>query len=137
MNDLPGLYEKLSKCIKEEFDWTIERSKRLWQLDEWSMSYWEHKKDLSANPKRYPSPPYSPKKFGELVDVGANNPFNDEETNSNVCTSQNINVRGFREGQILTWSVASFNILQAIGLSFPNVPNTYKSFMYPIKLNPK
>jgi hypothetical protein len=101
------------------------------------MNYWEHKQNLSTNPNRYPSPPYSLEKFGELTNVGANNPFNDEKINSNFCVSQNINVRGFREGQILMWSVASFNILQAIDLPLPNVPNIYKSFMYLIKLNPK
>jgi len=28
--------------------------------------YWDHKQDLSSNPKKYPSPPYFPKRFGEL-----------------------------------------------------------------------
>jgi hypothetical protein len=92
---------------------------------------------LYVNLEQYPSPPYSPKKFNELIDFGASNLFSDEETSSSVCTSQKINVRGFREGQILTWSTASFNILQAIGLLFPNVPNTYKSFVYPLEPNPK
>jgi len=43
MSDLLRLYEELSKCIREEFDWTIQRSKQLQQLNEWSMNYWEHK----------------------------------------------------------------------------------------------
>jgi hypothetical protein len=46
-------------------------------------------------------------------------------------------VRGFRESQILTWSAASFDILQAIGLLLPSMPNVYKSFLYPLELNPK
>jgi hypothetical protein len=46
-------------------------------------------------------------------------------------------VKGFREGQILTWSVEGFDILQAMGLLLPSVPNTYKSFLYPLEPNPK
>jgi hypothetical protein len=79
--------------------------------------------------------PHSQEKFGELVDFGASSLFSNEETSSSVCSSQKINVKGFREGQILTWSVASFNILQAIGLPFPSVPNAYKSFLYPLEHN--
>jgi hypothetical protein len=92
---------------------------------------------LYVNLKQNPSPPYSPKKFGELVDFGASNLFSNEETSSTICISQKINVKGFREGQILTWSTTGFNILQAIGLLFPNVPNTYKSLLYPLKPNLK
>jgi len=101
------------------------------------VSYWEHRQDLSINLKQYPSPPYSPKKFSELVDFGASSPFNNEETSNNVCASQKINVKGFREGQILTWNTEGFNIMQAIGLPLPSVPNAYKSFLYPLKLNHK
>jgi hypothetical protein len=101
------------------------------------VSYWEHRQDLSINLKQYQSPPYSPKKIGQLVDFGASNPFNNEETSNNVCTSQEINVRGFREGQILTWSTEGFDIMQAIGLPIPSVPNAYKSFLYPLEFNLK
>ncbi len=92
---------------------------------------------MSTNPEQYPLAPYSPEKFGELIDFGARNPFSDEETSNNVCISQKINVRGFREGQTLTWSIANFNILHATGLPLANVPNTYKSFLYLVKPNPK
>ncbi len=101
------------------------------------MSYWEHRQDLSINLKQYPSPPFSLEKFGELVDTNASNPFSNEKTSSNVCTSQNINVKGFREGQILTWSVVGFDILQTIGLPLPSMPNAYKSFLYRLEPNPK
>ncbi len=138
MNDLPRLYEEqLSKCIRKEFDQIIKRLKQLQQLDEQSVSYWEHRQNLSINLKRYLSPLYSLEKFGELVDFGAISTFSNEKTSNSVCASQKINVKGFREGQILTWSVEAFDILQAIGLLLPSVPNTYKSFLYPLKPNPK
>jgi hypothetical protein len=92
---------------------------------------------LYVNLEQYPSPPYFPKKFSGLVDSSASSIFSNEKTSNNVCTSQKINRRRFREGQILTWSITSFNILQAIGLPFPSVPNVYKSFLYPIEPNPK
>jgi hypothetical protein len=100
------------------------------------VSYWEHKQDLSINLGQYPSSPYSPKKFNELIDFGASNPFSDEEISNSVYPSQKINVKGFREGQILTWSVAGFDILQAIGLPLPSMPNAYKS-LYRLEPNPK
>ncbi len=46
-------------------------------------------------------------------------------------------MKGYKEGQILTWSVEGFDILQAIGLLLPSVPNTYKSFLYPLEPKPK
>ncbi len=53
------------------------------------MEYWEHKKDLYANPNHYPSPPYSLEKFGEL-DLVVSEPFNEEET----CSfEKKVNVR--------------------------------------------
>ncbi len=85
------------------------------------MNYWEHKRDLYVNLEQYPSPTYSPEKFGELVDFNVNNLFHDEETNNNVYTSQKINVRGFKEGQILMWNAIGFNILQAI-MTHPQAP---------------
>jgi hypothetical protein len=39
--------------------------------------------------------------------------------------------------KVLTWSVEGFDILQAMGLLLPSVPNTYKSFLYPLEPNPK
>ncbi len=73
--------------------------------------------DLYVNLEQYPSPPYSPKKFSELVDSSVSSLFSDEETSNSVCSSQKIHVRGFREGQILTWSATGFNILQTIGIT--------------------
>ncbi len=101
------------------------------------MSYWEHRQHLSINLEQYPSPPYSLEKFCELVDFCASNPFSNEETSNNVCASQKINVKRFKEGQILTWNTKGFDIMQAIGLLFPSVPNAYKSFLYPLKFNLK
>ncbi len=101
------------------------------------MNYWEHKQDLSINLGQYPSSPYSPKKFNELIDSGASNLFSDEEISNSVYPSQKINVKGFREGQILTWSVVGFDILQTIGLPLPSMPNAYKSFLYRLEPNPK
>jgi hypothetical protein len=72
---------------------------------------------LYVNLEQYPSPPYCPKKFGELIDFGVNSLFSDEETSNSVCSSQKINVKGFREGQILMWSITSFNIFQTIGIT--------------------
>ncbi len=92
---------------------------------------------MSINLRQYPSSPYSSKKFSELIESSASNPFSDEEISNNVYPSQKINVKGFKEGQILTWSVASFDILQAIGLLLPSMPNVYKSLFYPLEPNPK
>jgi hypothetical protein len=46
--------------------WTIERMESLQSLGKLSLLYWDHKQYISSNIKRYPSPPYSHEKFGEL-----------------------------------------------------------------------
>jgi hypothetical protein len=55
--------------------------------------YWDHKQDLSSNPKRYPSPPYSPERFEKLdfeslsLSLEAMQRFEGQ-----------LNVMGFKEG---------------------------------------
>jgi hypothetical protein len=42
-----------------------------------------------------------------------------------VCISHKINVKGFKEGQILMWNALGFDILKAIDIQLPNAPNVY------------
>jgi hypothetical protein len=44
-----------------------------------------------------------------------------------VCLhiSHKINVKGFKEGQILTWNALGFDILTIIDIQLPNAPNVY------------
>jgi len=64
MSNLPRWYEEeFVKCITLDVDWTVERIKRLQFLKKLSLLYWDHIQDLSSNPKRYPSSPYSPERF--------------------------------------------------------------------------
>jgi hypothetical protein len=85
------------KCITLDVDWTIERTERLQFLEKLSLLYQDHKQDLSSNPKRYPSPPYSPERFGEL---------DFESLNLNLKEIQRfeeqLNVVGFKEGWLLS-----------------------------------
>jgi hypothetical protein len=73
----------------------------------------------------YPSWPYFLKNFNELIKFGASSIFNNEKISMCVCISHKINVKGFKEGQILMWNALGFDILKAIDIQLPNAPNVY------------
>jgi hypothetical protein len=119
------------KCITLNVDWKVKRTKKLQSLDKLNLLYWDHKQDLSSNPKKYPSPPYSLERFGKLDFESLS--LNLEEIQR---SKGQLNVTRFKEGRLLSWKSLGYDVLQELDMCRGD-NNNLVYFLYLVEPNAK